>query len=100
MGGHELKKGTMVMLNAHSYQHDPKFVEDPEVYRPERWDTDEVAARKGTEREVLDHPLLRDPFGFGARMCLGVRVAKLEVAVATARLVRDWHLELEDGQEW
>eukprot|EP00662_Eupelagonemidae_sp_cell21_P042996 gene42996-34660_t len=62
----------MVMFNSRSYQHDRKYVDD-----------------------ASDHP-----FSFGARMCLGARVARLEIAVLLARLVRSWRLDLVEGQEW
>jgi len=61
-----------------------------------------VAKRKkaGDQAAVLDHRLLSAPFGFGARMCLGARVATLEIQIAACRLVQDYRLELKPGQAW
>ncbi len=39
---------------------------------------------------MLDHP-----FGYGARMCVGYRVAMIEVQCAMCRIVQDFGLELD-----
>lgn len=44
-------------------------------------DFSEVDKRKGTTKEILDHRLLSTPFSFGARMCLGGRLAELEIKI-------------------
>ncbi len=77
-------------MQVYSLQNDPKYVEHPEAFVPERWLDDAVSARAGTASEVLDHKLLATPFSFGARMCLGGRVADLETYAAICQLVRDW----------
>ena len=38
-----------------------------------------VEAREGTPKEVLDHKIISTPFGFGAIMCLGARLAEAEM---------------------
>ena len=85
-----IPKGNMFQLGHLSY--DPEFVDDPKAFRPERWTSDAVAARKGTNSEVLDHPFLRDPFSQGARRCPGSRVATNEVLSMIAQLVLDWKI--------
>jgi len=98
--GFHVSKGTMVMTDTCSLQQSADFVDGADSFRPERWDAKEVSQRRGTDKEVIDHPLLRDPFGMGARSCLGQRVAKLEIQVAVAKLVRCWEFELEPDQSW
>eukprot|EP00931_Biecheleriopsis_adriatica_P077021 TRINITY_DN50664_c0_g1_i1.p1 TRINITY_DN50664_c0_g1~~TRINITY_DN50664_c0_g1_i1.p1 ORF type:complete len:499 (-),score=79.17 TRINITY_DN50664_c0_g1_i1:13-1509(-) len=100
--GYEIPEGTMVLLNQVAFQRDPKYVEQPDKFIPERWLQDEVAKRssEGGNAAIMDHRLLSAPFGFGARMCLGARVAMLEIQAATCRLVQDHRLELEPGQSW
>ena len=68
----------------------------PEEFEPERWLPDAVERRAGTEAEVIDHKLLASPFSFGARMCLGGRVAELETYAMLAHLVRDWDFRTKE----
>mmetsp|Transcript_9134 Transcript_9134/g.24432 ORF Transcript_9134/g.24432 Transcript_9134/m.24432 type:complete len:503 (-) Transcript_9134:53-1561(-) len=100
--GFEVPAGTMVLLNQVAFQNDPRFVSDPDAFSPERWLPEEVAKRsaEGGDATLLDHRLLSAPFGYGARMCLGARVASLEIQAATCRLVQDHRLELVPGQAW
>lgn len=90
LSGYKIPEGTKVAMQVFSLQNDPKYAEHPEAFVPERWLDDAVSARAGTAAEVLDHKLLATPFSFGARMCLGGRVADLEVYAAICQLVRDW----------
>eukprot|EP00747_Dinoflagellata_sp_TGD_P170604 gnl/TRDRNA2_/TRDRNA2_202575_c0_seq1.p1 gnl/TRDRNA2_/TRDRNA2_202575_c0~~gnl/TRDRNA2_/TRDRNA2_202575_c0_seq1.p1 ORF type:complete len:125 (-),score=13.69 gnl/TRDRNA2_/TRDRNA2_202575_c0_seq1:72-446(-) len=101
INGFEIPKGTYVQLNAAALSWDPAyFPEDYDRFCPERWLPEEVSKRAGTDREVVDHLLLSAPFGFGARMCLGARVASLEIQAATSRLIQDHRLELQPSQTW
>lgn len=79
---------------------DEDYVDMPKEYIPERFLPDAVQARKGTHREALDHRLLSTPFSAGARMCLGARVAHLELLALTSRLIQDWEISLEPGQSF
>lgn len=65
------------------------FFDDPEDFLPERWMSEEVASRKGTDKELIDHQLLKNPFSFGPRMCLGSRLAEMEIKALVARIVQD-----------
>lgn len=101
LNGFNVPKGTKVGFNIYSIQNDPKYVEKPEAFEPERWLPEAVGARKGTEAEVIDDKLLATPFSFGARMCLGGRVADLETYVMLAQLIRDWRIStLEEAPTW
>ncbi len=77
--GPDVPVGTYVALNNGAYSHDPRFVEAPAEYRPERWLPPAVAARRGTPQEVLDHRLLAGPFSAGARMCLAPGAASAHI---------------------
>lgn len=98
--GYEVPQGTTVVLNQVAYQKDAKLVPDSQEFQPERWMPEEVNKRRDHESAVVDHLLLSSPFSFGARMCLGSRVAQLEIQAATCRLVQDYKLELSPGQSW
>ncbi|KAL7546599.1 hypothetical protein ACHAWF_009933 [Thalassiosira exigua] len=70
----------------------PDLIDDPEEFRPKRWCQDAVEVRKGTRREVVDHPFLATPFSQGARRCPGSRVASNEILVMLSQLVLDWKI--------
>ena len=87
-------------LNLRGLPMDPKYVEDPNSFIPERFSPEAVAARKGTMSELaLDHPAFKDPFGRGKRRCLGSNVAIAEMTVLAARLLQDWEISLVDPNE-
>jgi len=74
--GEKFNKGTMFALDSRSLGMDSEYLggADPDTFLPERWLKDEVEKRKGTHAEVLDHPLLKEPFSAGARKCPGKRL--------------------------
>jgi len=96
--GYSIPEGQLLGLQTYSIQNDPQHVENPHVFDPERWLPEAVAARKGTPSEILDHKILSSPFSFGARMCLGARVADLERYAAICRLVQDWEFVVREGE--
>mmetsp|Transcript_38913 Transcript_38913/g.94226 ORF Transcript_38913/g.94226 Transcript_38913/m.94226 type:complete len:402 (+) Transcript_38913:652-1857(+) len=69
---------------------------NPQVFDPDRFSDTAVAARKGTRAELLDHPMACKPFGFGARMCVGSRIAKLEFTSLICRLIQDYSISMDD----
>lgn len=92
--GERLPQGSMVQMGHISY--DEEYIDDPKQFRPERWNAESVASRKGTKSEVLDHPFLRDPFSQGARRCPGSRVATNEIHAMISQLVLDWKISVAD----
>lgn len=96
--GFSVPAGTKVGFNVYSVQNDPKYVEDPQLFKPERWLPEAVQQRKGTDAEVIDDKLLATPFSFGARMCIGGRIAELETYVMLAQLIRDWRISTVEQQ--
>lgn len=83
-------KNSMFFLK--SKFNDTSVLEDAHEFRPERWLADAVEERSGTDLEEMDHPLLRDGFGAGARRCPGSRVATNEVLCMIAQLVLDYEI--------
>lgn len=53
-------------------------------FDPERW---------LRENSGNIHPFASLPFGYGPRMCIGKRFADLEVQVAIANIVKNYHIE-------
>ena len=94
--GAKLPAGSRVAFSAYSTGIDPNIVHEPNKFDPTRWSENAVEARQGTKSQVIDHPLLRDPFSVGARKCPGSRVASYEVLVLIAQLVLDWKISIDD----
>merc|ERR1711862_773037 len=98
---YKVKAGTRLSLNLRAYPMDPKYVDDPQEYRPERFLPEAIKKRKGTISEIIDHPYFEDPFGRGKRKCLGGNVAYAEIYVSLARIIQDYKIQVaEDNQDW
>lgn len=81
IGGRAIPAGSVVLASQWVMHHDPRFYDDPQNFRPERWD-------------VIEHmPFPRYaffPFGGGERMCIGEHFAWTEAVVVLALAVRKW----------
>merc|ERR1712039_581665 len=85
----------MVYMSTAVVQQHPDIVDMHTQYVPERWLPDQVKARRGTASEILDHKLIAKPFSFGPRMCLGARVADIEILSLLSRIVQDWRFFMD-----
>jgi cytochrome P450 len=74
---HEVQAGTFLVLNAYIAQRHPSFWEEPASFRPERF----------LDRKV--DPYAWVVFGGGARRCIGMAFALLEMRVVLATLLRE-----------
>ncbi|GMS97772.1 hypothetical protein PENTCL1PPCAC_19947, partial [Pristionchus entomophagus] len=83
INGYSFEKGDMIMPDAWSLQMDKNtWGEDAEEFRPERWLED-------TTRDRAAYLA----FGEGPRICIGMKLAIIEVKVALAVLVRNFAIE-------
>jgi cytochrome P450 len=97
VNGYEVPSGTTVIFSHMGIASDERLAgPEPHKFNPDRFSDDMVAARKGTKAEFLDHPLARSPFGFGARMCVGSRIAKLEYTSLICRLIQDYEILIDE----
>eukprot|EP00457_Paulinella_chromatophora_P005980 gb/GEZN01005998.1/.p1 GENE.gb/GEZN01005998.1/~~gb/GEZN01005998.1/.p1 ORF type:complete len:509 (+),score=64.64 gb/GEZN01005998.1/:59-1585(+) len=92
--GYTIPSHTQIWFGTGAVQMDPAVVEQPERFWPERWSPEEQAKRKGVPSQVLDHKILRNPFGFGPRMCMGARVAEAELECLISRMVRTYEFQV------
>ncbi|XP_014271425.1 probable cytochrome P450 6a13 [Halyomorpha halys] len=80
-----LPKGSMVFIPIYSLQHDAKYYPEPDKFDPTRFD-DEDRIIKGTYL----------PFGDGPRICIGQRLAKVEVKVAVIKILMTYKLSVNE----
>ena len=78
-----MPKGTKVFIPVGGIQTDEQYFPDPEVFRPERFSSEE---RSGSLSGLYM------PFGQGPRACIGMRMARLEakVRVNESQLFINW----------
>lgn len=80
-----IPKGVSIMACTEQIHRDPRFWDQPEEFDPDRFSPEQKAAR---------HPLAFQPFGAGARNCVGMRLAQLEMTLIIAKLVHRFRLHL------
>ncbi len=88
LGGYEFAPGTTILFSQWVTHRDPRFFEDPDAFRPERW------------LDGLEDRLPRCayfPFGAGPRRCLGEGFALLEAATVIATIARRFSFRLLPG---
>ncbi len=68
--------------------HDPALVHNPHLFSPDRF----LPPASDNKESLIYHPLMRDGFSVGPRMCLGARIAQLEIVAAVVALLRDYRI--------
>ncbi|KAI3360944.1 hypothetical protein L3Q82_013148 [Scortum barcoo] len=79
IAGYFIPKNTVIIPNLFGAHHDPAVWAEPYSFKPERF----LEGGGGSTRALI-------PFGGGARLCLGESVAKMELFLFTAYLLRDF----------
>ena len=82
--GHLIPKNTHVIPLLHGVHMDPEVWDQPEEFRPERFLTEEGKLHK---------PKHFMPFGAGQRMCLGDKLAEMELQLFFSSLLHVYDLE-------
>jgi cytochrome P450 len=89
VAGHPLAPGLIVILPTWVVHRDPRWFEDPEAFRPERW-------ADGLARRLPRFAYL--PFGGGPRQCIGNGFAMMEATLLLAAIAQRFRLTMEPGQ--
>ncbi|XP_078365225.1 cytochrome P450 10-like [Oculina patagonica] len=84
--GYRIPPNTMIRTPLYVMGRDPELFDDPLEYKPERWLRDD-------SHKPPYHPFATLPFGFGTRMCLGRRVAELEMHLLLSEVSRNFWIE-------
>jgi cytochrome P450 len=89
LGGYTVPRGAVVMMSQYVTHRDARFFEEPERFKPERWEGD------------LEDRLPRGayfPFSAGDRHCIGEGFAWQEALLILATLTERWKFDLVPGQ--
>ncbi|ONK59299.1 uncharacterized protein A4U43_C08F5020 [Asparagus officinalis] len=87
--GYYIPAGSRVLVNAWAIGRDPRYWEDEESFRPERFDGRSVDFAGGSFEYI--------PFGGGRRVCPGVTFGMVSVELALANLLFYFDWELPDA---
>ncbi|KAI5655236.1 hypothetical protein M9H77_32423 [Catharanthus roseus] len=95
IGGYHIPRGTMVLVNAWAIHRDPNTWDEPEKFKPERFD--------GIKKEFEGFKFV--PFGMGRRPCPGAGMATRIMGLIIGTLIQcfEWQrighdlLDMEEG---
>ncbi|XP_049548242.1 uncharacterized protein LOC125959463 [Anopheles darlingi] len=94
--GYRIPKGTMVAMGQLVLQRQEGQFTRPSEFLPERWLSGPETAGCPSAKEA--HPFVYMPFGFGARTCIGRRLAMMEMEILVSRLIRQYHVRWNYGE--
>lgn len=86
IGGYQIRAGTQVFMFQWATQRDPRFYDEPEAFRPERWTADFI-------ERLPKYAYF--PFGGGPRACIGASFATMEIILCLAAIGQKFRLELD-----
>ncbi|KAM7517023.1 hypothetical protein LguiA_006606 [Lonicera macranthoides] len=88
VGGFNVQRGTMLLVNTSVLHKDPNLWEDPAMFKPERFES--CGGEKGVFKFI--------PFGSGRRQCPGANLAMKLMALALGTLIQcfDWEKAEEE----
>jgi cytochrome P450 len=85
IGDYEIPAGCAIIMSQWVMHRDPRYFEDPEAFKPERWAGD---LEKQLPRGVYF------PFGDGPRFCIGKGFALMEAVLLLATIAQKFQLTL------
>ena len=85
IGGYRIAAGSEILIFPYITQRHPKWWQDPDVFRPERFAPENSAARPR-------YAYL--PFGAGPRTCIGLNFAMTEILVALTMMLQRFRFKL------
>ena len=87
IGGHTIEKGALVIFSQYVVHRDPRWWDEPDAFRPERWLV-EPASRSPAPGARPKYAYF--PFGGGVRLCIGESFAWTEAILLLATIAQRW----------
>ncbi|KAL9959272.1 hypothetical protein ACROYT_G032582 [Oculina patagonica] len=84
LSGYLVPAQTIIELDFYATGASEKHFKDASEYKPERW-------LRENKKDIHAYAIL--PFGFGPRMCIGSRIAELEMHLLVAKTIQRFRLE-------
>ena len=88
IGGYAVPRGMTLLMPQWVVQRDPRFYDEPEKFRPERW---------GGERVKSMPKFAYFPFGGGPRVCIGQQFAMMELVMILATIGQRFRFRMQVG---
>ncbi|EDV24791.1 uncharacterized protein TRIADDRAFT_25545 [Trichoplax adhaerens] len=92
LSGYHVPAETRVYMMMHLAARDESIFDEATKIKPERWIRSSSSQRKR-------NPFSFIPFGFGPRMCIGRRIAELEMEILIARLISEFRIDCRNEKE-
>ncbi len=89
LGGYSIPAGSVILISQYVMQHDPRYWEAPEAFRPERF-------APGWDKTLPKFAYF--PFGGGPRVCIGNSFAAMEANLILPTILQRYTLALAPGQ--
>lgn len=87
LGGFHVPKGTQIFAFQWAVHRDPRFFDDPDQFKPERWSN-------GISEQLPKYAYF--PFGGGPRQCIGNYFAMMEIVLLLATIGQRFRFTLVD----
>ncbi|XP_030842231.1 cytochrome P450 2U1-like [Strongylocentrotus purpuratus] len=86
--GYHIPKNTTVLMNLWELQTSPKYWKEPDKFNPYRFLSED-------RKTIVSHRAL-NPFGIGLRVCLGEKLARMQLFIIFTSLLQRFTLRLAD----
>ncbi|WP_188317047.1 cytochrome P450 [Solihabitans fulvus] len=96
IGGYHIPAGSTVLIPPYAAHHNPETWDNPEAFDPKRFCPAHQGGAEGQGQQNRDR-YAYFPFGGGARKCIGMDLALLEIQLAVAMIVQRYQLSLVPG---